>query len=174
MKRKAILNNLSLKSTLIVAAMLTVSYASSAPAITLYKWVDEEGNISYQDQPPEKGQKYEERSFSSEGTRTGDTNNEIARSRAIQENPVTLYTAENCDSCDLVGKILDSNNIPFEKIPVDNAPDAQKVLSELIGSIRVPTLIIGEKVINVSNRAAIEDALRKSGYPAVQTEAVPQ
>ncbi len=164
----------SSKVTLIASIMLALICSASAHAITLYKWVDAEGNISYQDQPPAKGQNYEEKSFSSEGTRTGDTNTEIARSRAVQENPVMLYIAENCDSCDLASRILDSNNVPYNKTQVENDPEAQKILLDLIGSLRVPTITIGETIIEGSNRATIEDALRKNGYPQAQSDTVPQ
>ncbi|MCP4009376.1 MAG: glutaredoxin family protein, partial [Proteobacteria bacterium] len=108
------------------------------------------------------------------GTRTGDTNAEIARSRAMQENPVMLYIAENCDSCDLVSRILESNNVPYDKTQVDNDPEAQKILLDLVGSLRVPTITIGEIVIEGSNRATIEDTLRRNGYPQVQSDPVPQ
>ncbi len=91
----------------------------ASQAVTLYKWVDADGNISYQDSPPPPGQKYEERSFSDEGARTGDRNAEIARDRAIRENPVTLYRADNCESCDLVETILDANDAPYTMVPVD-------------------------------------------------------
>ena len=149
---------------LVAGTCLALPFASAA--VTLYKWVDADGNVSYQDSPPPVGQKYEERSFSDEGARTGDRNAEIARDRAIRENPVTLYRADNCESCDLVESILNANNAPFTAIPVDTDTQAQASLQALIGSIRVPTLTIGSRVINGTNRAAIEDALRANGYPA--------
>lgn len=150
---------------LLTTLVLGVFSASTTYAVTLYKWVDAEGNISYQDTPPPAGQKYEERSFSLEGARTGDRNAEIARSEATRENPVTLYRADNCESCDVVETILNSNNVPFSVIQADTDTEAQKKLNELIGSIRVPTLTIGTNVINGTNRAAIEDSLEAAGYP---------
>ncbi len=174
MKNKTILRSFSSRTALFVSIMLALIYSASSLAITLYKWVDAEGNISYQDQPPAGGQKYEEKSFSSEGARTGDTNAEIARLRAIQENPVMLYLAENCDSCDLVGRILESNNVPYDITQVGGDAEAQKILLDLIGSLRVPTLTVGEIIIEGSNRATIEDTLRRSGYPQVQSDAIPQ
>lgn len=133
--------------------------------VTLYKWVDAEGNVSYQDTPPPAGQKYEERSFSVDGARTGNLNAEVARSQAVLNNPIILYRADNCDSCDLVETILNGFNAPFTGIPVDIDETEQQKLLGLIGSIRVPTLTIGDTVINGTNRAAIEDALRAGGYP---------
>ena len=148
--------------------ILAMAYSTTSLAVKLYKWVDDEGNISYQDTAPPAGQKYEEKSFSDEGARTGSTNAEVALSRAIQENPVVLYTANNCDSCDLVSGILESYFIPYETVGIDTDSAAQQELIELIGSIRVPTLTIGDEVLNGSNRAMIENALTRNGYPKVQ------
>jgi glutaredoxin len=148
--------------------MLAMCYPATTLAVTLYKWVDDQGNISYQDTPPPTGRKYEEKSFSDQGARTGSTNAEVALSRAVQESPVVLYTANNCDSCDLASKILESNNIPYDTVGVDTDSAAQQELIELIGSIRVPTLIIGDEVLNGSNRTMIENALTRNGYPKVQ------
>ena len=146
-------------------ASLVVSLCLPTHAVTLYKWVDAEGNVSYQDSPPPAGQKYEERSYSDEGARTGDRNAEVARDRAVRENPITLYRADNCESCDLVETILNANNAPFTAVGVEGDAAAQQKLEELIGSVRVPTLTIGDSLINSTNRAAIEDALRGKGYP---------
>lgn len=152
--------------------MLAMCYSTTTLAVKLYKWVDDEGNISYQDTPPQAGQKFEEKSFSDEGARTGDTNADVALSRAVQENPVVLFMADNCDSCDLVSRILESNYIPYDAIEVDTDSAAQQKLIGLIGAIRVPTLTIGDEVLNGSNRTAIENALARNGYPKIK--AAPQ
>jgi len=154
-----------LKISLLGSIMLAFILPTTSFAVTLYKWVDDEGNISYQDTPPPAGQNYEEKSFSNEGARTGDTNTEISMARAARENPIKVYTAQNCESCDRVIEILESNNVPFETIEVDTDFAAQKALIELVGSMRVPALAIGDKLLEAANRATIEDALTRSGYP---------
>lgn len=134
-------------------------------AVTLYKWVDDEGNISYQDTPPPAGRDFEQKSFSREGARTGDTNTEIALSRAAREYPIKVYIAKNCESCDRVVEILESNSVPYESVEVDTDADAQRELIDLVGSMRVPALTIGNKLIDGVNRTTIEDTLTQSGYP---------
>jgi glutaredoxin len=156
------------KTSLLTCIVLAAFYSASPLAVTLYKWTDAEGNVSYQDHPPPVGQKYEEKYFSDQSVRTGDINAEVARSRAIGDNPVTLYIAANCESCDRVGTILGSNNVPYEIIEVDIDQDSQKNLIELVRSVRVPTLAVGNNVIDGYDRAAIEDALTENGYPEVQ------
>ncbi len=151
--------------------MLAIIYPAMSLAVTLYRWVDNEGNVSYQGTPPPVGQNYEATSFSKEGARTGRVNHDIAMARAVRENPVVLYSADNCESCIQMGEILASLNVPYDTIEVDTNRAAQNTLIELVGSISVPTLTIGEKVLNGSNRANIEDALIRNGYPKTRSTA---
>jgi len=154
-----------LKISFLAGISLAIMMPASSFAVTLYKWIDDEGNVSYQDTPPPAGRDFEQKSFSREGTRTGDTNTEIALSRAAREYPVKVYIAKNCESCDRVVEILESNSVPYESVEVDTDADAQRKLIELVGSMRVPALIIGDKLIDDINRTTIEDTLTRSGYP---------
>ena len=151
--------------------MLAIIYPAISLAVTMYRWVDDEGNVSYQDTPPPVGQNYEATSFSKEGARTGKVNPDIALARAIREKPVILYTANNCESCVQMSDILISLNVPYDAVAVDSDRAAQNKLIELVGSIRVPTLTIGEQVLNGSNRANIEDTLIRNGYPKTRSTA---
>jgi glutaredoxin len=169
MNKYTVLQTLLAKALILSGLLGIVVYATISPAVTLYKWVDAEGNVSYQDRPPPSGQEFEQRSFSEQGARTGEANADIERIRAINENPVTLYVAENCASCDMVVAVLDSNDVPFEEIKVDTDLAMQNKLIELIGAIRVPTLTVGGNVIDGFDRTAIEDALRETGYPGAKT-----
>ena len=138
-------------------------------AVKLYKWTDSSGTISYQDSPPPGGQKFEEKSFSDQGSNT-QTNAEASRAKAAIDQPVTLYNASNCESCDLIRTVLEINGIPYEKIEVEDNPTAQQTLTNLVGSIRVPSLTIGNSIINRFDRTAIENALKKNGYPIDQPQ----
>jgi len=148
---------------LVSSIILLTMFSSNSFAVKLYKWIDAEGKVSYQDRPPPSGQAYEEKSFTDQGTRSG-SNPEINRARAIRDNPVTLYIAENCDSCDTVRSILEMNNVPFEQLAVDENAELQKKLKNIAGSIRVPTLTIGDTVVQELDRNRIEDALKAGGY----------
>jgi len=151
------------KIGLVSSIILLTLFSANSFAVKLYKWVDAEGKVSYQDRPPPSGQAYEEKSFTDEGTNNS-SNPDVIRARAIRDNPVTLYTAENCDSCDTVRTILEMNKVPFEQVPVDSSTQLQEKLKNIAGSIRVPTLTIGETVVQQLDRNRIEDALRTGGY----------
>ena len=168
MKIHTILRKFPGTAALLSVLLATLLSTAGVHAVTLYKWVDAEGNISYQDKPPPGGQRYEQKSFSQEGARTANTNQEVARSRARIEHPVTLYMADNCESCELVGVVLDSNMVPYESIKVDNDAAAQKKLVELVGSLRVPALTVGNKILTGVDRLGIERVLREAGYPEVR------
>ena len=133
-------------------------------AVKLYKWTDSDGQVFYQDEPPPSGQRFEEKSFSDQGTNTL-TNAALNRANAVIQNPVALYTAANCESCDLIRTVLEMNQIPFQNIEVQDNPSAQQALMELVGALRVPSLMIGETVVGEFDRSSIEDILKESGYP---------
>ena len=171
MKIHTILRKKTAAAVLLSGILTALCMPASVFAVTMYKWVDGDGNISYQDQPPPAGHRYEQQSFSREGARTANTNKEVARSRARIEHPVTLYMADNCESCERVGVILDSNKVPYESIQVDNNLEARRMLQQLVGTLRVPALTVGPKVLTGVDRLGIEQVLREAGYPEVRNGA---
>lgn len=146
--------------------LLTVS-AANAAEVKLYKWVDSDGKVSYQDVPPPDGQNFEEKSFTDQGADT-QRNIEVSRDSAARDNPVTLYIINECESCDLVRTILDLNQVPYQQIDIEADTDATKELAKIAGSARVPTLTIGDEVISGFNRNLIEDTLKEQGYPVAK------
>lgn len=150
------------------AFLLFAMVSTQAAEVKLYKWIDADGKISYQDKPPPEGQKFEEKSFTDQGANT-ERNSDVDRSEAARENPVTLYVVkDSCDSCDLVRTILDLNQIPYKQIDIEADEDALKNLIKLAGSARVPTITIGDKVVTGFDRNGIEDTLKESGYPVAK------
>ena len=159
----------SIKSIIGSALLLLALHSTNANAVKLYKWVDADGKVSYQDRPPPSGQAFEEKSFTDQGTSTGN-NPEVSRSRAIREKPIVLYVADNCDSCDMVRTILEMNDAPYEQIAVDSDLEKQEQLKKIAGSIRVPTVTIGGEEVRQLDRKRIEDALRQNGYLGIKDE----
>ena len=145
-----------------VSALLLAAFNTSA--ITLYKWVDAEGKISYQGQPPPPGQKYEEKSFTEEGVNT-QTSIDLKREQAAISAPATLYMTQECDSCELVRKVFDLHAVPYLEVDVENDSEAQEGLKKLTGALRIPSVTIGDKVISGFDRNKIEDTLISKGYP---------
>ncbi len=163
------MNHASIKSILGSGLLLLALYSANSAAVKLYKWVDTDGKVSYQDQPPPSGQAFEEKSFTEQGSRST-LDPEVSRSRAILEKPIVLYVADNCDSCDVVRSILEMNDAPFQQVAVDTDPEKQETLKQIVGSIRVPTLTIGGNAVQQLDRKRIEDALRANGYIGIKDE----
>ena len=144
-----------------LAFLLGVSTGHGA---TLYKWVDENGNVTYQDTPPPDNVQYEESTVDPlADPLPADAGRQIEE--AALENPVSLYTVPACDTCDLVRLYLESNSIPFAEKDVRNNLETQAELEQITGSLTVPTLVIGEQVIDGYSRRAIRAALTSAGFP---------
>ncbi len=156
-------------SHILSTLLLLIGLCSTASAVTLYKWTDADGNVSYQDQQPPPGQKYEEKSYSDQGANT-QSNPDIDRSKAARENPVTLYVAPDCSSCDLARTVLDLHKIPYENVDVEENHIAQQQLIKIAGAVRVPSVTVGSEVITGFDRNRIEDALKLKGYPITRRE----
>lgn len=149
-----------------VPAALLVLSVLMAPAhgATLYKWVDANGNVTYQDTPPPENVQFEESTVDPlPEPLPEDAGRQIEE--AALENPVSLFTVPECDTCDLVRLYLEGNSIPFAEKDVRTNLETQAELEKITGTLTVPTLVIGEQVLDGYSRRAIRDALANAGFP---------
>jgi len=137
---------------------LSVLASFELSAISLYKWVDAEGNVSYQDSLPLKGQVFEEKSISDNVPASNQTTNDGG------QLSVSFYVSNDCSRCEAVRTILEMNKVPYNQYLTDFNQDIQQQLLEISGSTRVPAVVIGERVIDKLDRRNLESALRLSGY----------
>lgn len=145
--------NVSRRAVLALSFALVVPLAHGA---MLYKWVDKNGNVSYQDQPPppDAGRVEEERALS-----TGDTGGQA------QHPPVVLYSVPKCGSCDLARVYLQKRQIPFTEKNVGADVKLQAELKQKAGGLSVPTILIGDKVMRGYMESLLDDELTQAGYP---------
>lgn len=127
----------------------------------LYKWVDENGNVTYQDRPPPE----ESASIS---TFTDQDDIEIEQPN-LPDVPVVLFSIEECDVCDLVRDLLQVRGIPFEEKIAEGDLAVQQELQEISGGLMVPTLTIDEEVITGFNKAFILNELEEVGFPTEES-----
>jgi glutaredoxin len=151
------------RNTLIVVLVTTLAVVP-AYAAKLYKWVDERGNISYQDRPPPEGAgKVEEKNLR-EG-RGSDSDNPAA-AEAAAKSPVTLYMVPKCSSCDMARAYLKKRGVPFNEIDVsEKNPQAQQDMVKKIGELSVPTITVGSKVMQGYVESLLAGELDQAGYP---------
>ena len=167
------------RNTLIIIA-LTAFVAAPVCAGTLYKWVDDRGNVSYQDRPPPAGVgRVEEKTMHAGGSRDSGSPEAAV---AAAKSPVTLYAVPKCSSCDMARTYLKKRGVPFTEINVsEKYPQAQQEMVKKVGELSVPTITVGSKVMQGYVESLVAGELDLAGYPkpeagpdsAEATEAAP-
>lgn len=147
----------------LVATIWLGFISSSALANTLYKWVDEDGNITYQDQPPpEDSEVLEEKYLENTPQASQNQGNSQGTSNT---NTVIVYTANDCPVCKFILFQLDDYKVPYREENLNDNRVAQNNLLEKSGSLSIPTVLIGDTYLTRFSGKALEDALRNAGYP---------
>lgn len=148
----------------IVTVALTIAgalIATGAQAGKLYKWVDADGKVSYQDKaPPADDGKVEQKDLGKEKTAKPERLDELA-----ERVPVVLYAVPKCSPCDLARNYLKARGVPFADKDASADTAVQAELRKRAGSLSVPTIAVGEKVITEFSQAWLESELNQAGYP---------
>ncbi len=151
------------RNTLIVVLATTLAVAP-AYAARLYKWVDERGNVSYQDRPPPEGVGRVEEKTLRDGP-GGDSGSPEA-AVAAAKSPVTLYMVPKCSSCDSARAYLKKRGVPFSEVNVsEKNPQAQRDMVKKFGELSVPTITVGGKVMQGYVESLLAGELDQAGYP---------
>lgn len=128
-----------------------------------YRWTDPAtGRTVISDLPPPGNAKNVSRAGAS-GENTDET--PYALRRAMENFPVTLYTAPECmDECKQARELLNKRGVPFKEVSVQTAEQFTE-LKALIGELRVPVLKVGKEPIRGYNPDTYASALDIAGYP---------
>ena len=129
-------------------------------AVTVVQCRDRDGNISFRDRCPPDIAKTGERAVSNPAAH----NNQSLNPEAQRKNPITLYSASECDYCDLVRLRLRDQSIPFKEVDVTSDVTRQKELKEVSGALTVPTIVIGKNILSGYKQAALDSGLEQAGY----------
>ncbi len=145
-----------------------VAQKPKAPA-RLYKWVDENGNISYQDSPPPKTAKVINSDVLKDQPKGDQPVKELRKANQPApvfdgDSPVMVYTADNCKPCQSVVLFLTQNQVPFIERDIRSDRRARDRLSKQSKQISVPSLFIGERIIQGHAKPMIRRALEEAGY----------
>lgn len=151
----SILESMSKFAILMAGAVLLTTVAQ---AQEMYKWVGEDGKVTYQDTPP-PGEADSAAPFA--------VDQEVAAEEAqaaLPDVPVTLYSVPVCDACDLVRKILEDYGVPYEEKDAAEDTEVQKEVRELVGQLSVPVLAVGDTVITGYSSSGIIAELTNVGF----------
>lgn len=140
--------------------ILLTFYQATQMAATMYKWVDEDGNVTYQDYPPPTNSRILSESDLDELNLTMGTTNDVAS----EDNPVTLYTTPNCEVCDLVRMNLTKLRLPFTERKLNSDRAAQQELQDKTGQLVAQTLFIGETRIMAFSQEQLRGSALDAGY----------
>ncbi len=142
--------------TLLLALLLALPTARAE----LFRWVDADGNVTYQDRPPPA----EVKTASTVKLRG------IGGPSSKKKPPVTLYRTPDCASCDSAAQFLTSRKIPLTEVDVSTDLDNQKALKEKAGSLSVPTIILAGKVMKGFTPSWLQSELESAGYIKAKKE----
>ena len=134
---------------------------SLAGAVTVVQCEDEAGNRTFQTNCPP-------------GTKVVDKLRLQTKTQPTPKAPditPTVYTAPNCKACDLVVQYFQKNNIGIEVKSIENNVEVQKELKGIVGNLKVPTTVIGTKVLSDYYPSDLNKALTEVGFPGLEQSA---
>ena len=144
----------------VIVRLLIVSYlllfAATAWSVEILQCEDTQGNKSFFKQCPPGWHEINKKNYSTATPDTGTTTPNIS---------ATLYVVPNCDTCDQVKEFLEVRKISVTEKDVSGNADLQKELKDKTGGdLRVPVLVMGDKVLTGYDRSALLAALAAEGY----------
>jgi glutaredoxin len=137
---------------------------AAAQAANVYRWVGADGKVHYSDTPPPAGSKNVEQKRV-DGNLADDGALPYAVQQAVKKFPVTLYVTNCGEGCDKAREHLKRRGVPYaEKNPAENQTD-REALNKLLGSVEVPTLVVGKSPTKGYEVGLWDAALDEAGYP---------
>jgi len=148
--------------TLIISCLLSTQVL----AVKILECVDEAGNSTFQDRCPPGTEPVGEKNFYTGKKESDSGNPDIA---------ITFYFVPTCDACDVVRNILEKYGANISEKNVETDVNLQRELLEKTGAegtLSVPTVIVGEKVIIGYNKQELVNSLEDAGFkePGAETE----
>lgn len=147
--------------TLCAGLLLLVGTAS---AQTVYRVVGADGRVTFSDQLPVSP---DNMSTLGSGGRTPAADRvalPYALRQAVEQHPVTLFTASNCSPCSAGRALLVQRGIPFTEKTVNTHEDVQ-ALERLSGENALPFLTLGDQKIKGFSDVMWTQLLDSAGYP---------
>lgn len=150
----------------LLIAVVLAGAALGAAAQQLYRWTDERGRTHVTDTPPPPGAKIVRRiKPGAGGAAQAEGPAPYVLQRAMQDYPVTLYTAPSCqDPCAKARDHLNRRGVPFKEVQVWEEQGAAE-LKKLTGVMEVPALKVGASTYTGFHAGAYDGMLDTAGYP---------
>jgi glutaredoxin len=157
-------------SSIISVVLFSSLFSQAANSDGMYKWVDSNGNVTYQSTPPPgtatKVEKPEILVNSPEKVLTEDEKKTEAEKKASESElpKIIFYSKPECSSCDDARNYFADASVDVEEIDIsDNSEEASK-LKEKLGHNNVPTIVVGNKSITGFQKGTLDQILRTTGF----------
>lgn len=123
-------------------------------AVSVYECEDEDGNRFFQERCPPGSTPVQEK--------------KLLPDKKESASPIdinaTLYSVPECDACQEIREFLTFREISFTDKNVSDNLELQNELKDVAGELKVPVLVVGDKVVKGYNRTEILNALKSEGY----------
>ncbi len=151
------------KLVVLITALLLLP-CGTAMAEKMYKWVDSQGNVSYHDRPPisDTGYRVEEKNVNARPARGSED--------AGEKLPVVLYSVPVCAPCDQARAQLKKRKVTFTEKNVEKDVKLQEELKKKSGSLTVPALTVGTKVLSTYSEGWLDSELDQAGYAKANSD----
>lgn len=144
--------------------MLVCCFAGSTPlsvhAETLYRWVDEQGNVTFQSTPPPSNAKQVDELQLKTRAATA--------SQASKLPIVAIYVIDDCDDCNTLSETLMNWGVPFTRYNPQANRDVADKMQERFGKVEVPIVTVGSAVVRGLNVPWLRSELTDAGYSLPQ------
>jgi len=147
-----------------IALVALAALSGAVAAQTAYRWVDEQGQVHYSDQPPPPRARQVEEKHLSAGR--PDPAPAYAVSKAAADFPVTLYTAEGCaEPCAQARALLAARGIPYSERIMKSEDDLAGYRRVFGTPDEVPAATVGRRPLRGFEAGVWHVALDEAGYP---------
>jgi glutaredoxin len=152
------------RGVLLIAIFFLSVIGASAAHAQVYRWIDENGRVRYGDTPPASATNVQKKQARGAA---GDDPMPYGMQRAMQDYPVTLYTAPDCGKICADGKaLLNTRGVPHREIVLRTDVQIDELKAKVGGHLQVPALQVGADVVSGFERGVWTGALDRAGYPA--------
>ena len=148
--------------SVIFAVLLGAACAASAQ---LYRWTAEKGRVHVTDTPPPPtATNVRKRASDTAPAAQSGADQPYAVQLAAKNYPVTLFTAPDCAPCGAARSLLNQRGVPFREVSVVGEQE-QAQLRQAVGSLSVPSLLVGTGTQKGFEQGAYHSMLDLAGYP---------
>lgn len=146
------------------AAGMALLLCAGGAGAQMYKWTDAKGVVHFSDSPPPADVKKAQEVRAAGGS-GGGPQLPYALAQAARNNPVTLYTMTDCNSCDRGRQLLQQRGIPFSEKTVSSNEDVAR-LKAINNDATLPQLTVGARKLVGFEAVGWNEALSDAEYPA--------